>query len=79
MNQNTMSGKCLKKMSSRALKYKLHGKAVDRTVVSEANSENKYSSVKVDNINDLKNMELKKELLKVNLLKKMILINIKEH
>ena len=64
MNQSTMSGKSLKKMSTRALKYKLHGKAVDRTVVSEANSENKYSSVKVDNINDLKNIELKKELLK---------------
>ena len=42
MISNSISTKSLKKMSTRALKYKMHGKAVDRTVVSEANAENKY-------------------------------------
>ena len=69
MISNSISTKSLKKMSTRALKYKMHGKAVDRTVVSEANSENKYSSVKIDNINEMRNQELKKELLKAQSIK----------
>ena len=69
MISSSLSQKSLKKMSTRGLRYKLHGKPVDRTIVSEANAENKYSSVKIDNINEMKNLELKKELLKAQSIK----------
>ena len=52
MISSSLSQKSLKKMSTRGLRYKLHGKPVDRTIVSEANAENKYSSAKIDNINE---------------------------